>query len=264
MLPDPADGASALTLPPIREVPIGRPLRWLVLGWRDFTRSLVPSVLHGILAAAGGYIILAVAWGHVYLISGALSGFLLVAPILATGLYELSRRMARGEPPSVDAVLSAWRASLRPLVWFGLILTIVGTFWVLISAVLIALFVKASITDFDSVVRYVVLSQDSHLFEIWVMLGGVFAALVFAAAVVSPPLLLDRDVDMLSAIATSVRAVSANPLPMALWATIIMVAMLIGMATALAGLIVALPVIGHATWHAYSDVVDASALPPRH
>lgn len=261
---DPADGAPALTLPPVREVPVGRPVRWLALGWRDFTRAFLPSVLHGVLAALGGYIILAVAWGQFYLISGALSGFLLVAPILATGLYELSRRMVRGEPPSFDAVLSAWRASMRPLVWFGLMLTVVGTFWVLVSAVLIALFVKASITDFDSVIRYVVLSQDSHLFEIWVMLGGVFAALVFAAAVVSPPLLLDRDVDMLSAIATSVRAVSTNPLPMALWATIIMVATLLGMATALLGLIVVLPVIGHASWHAYADVVDASALPPRH
>jgi uncharacterized membrane protein len=264
MPPPPPRPGTRLTLPPVREVPLLRPFRWLALGWRDFTRAFLPSVLHGILAAAGGYIILAVVWGQFHLMSGALTGFLLVAPILATGLYDLSRRMARGEAPSLGAVFSAWRISLRPLVWLGLILVVLGTFWMLISVVLIALFVKASITGFESFVRYVVLSQNSNLFEIWVLLGGIFAALVFAATVVSAPLLLDRDVDMLTAILTSFRAVSANPLPMALWATLIMAATFLGMATLLLGLVVALPVIGHASWHAYADVVDAAALPPRH
>jgi uncharacterized membrane protein len=93
--------------------------------------------------------------------------------------------------------------------------------------------------------------------------GGVVAALVFAASAVSMPLLLDRDVDMLTAILTSVQAVGANPVVMAWWAVLIMIGTTLGIATLLLGLVVVVPVLGHATWHAYVDLVDASGLPPR-
>jgi uncharacterized membrane protein len=148
-------------------------------------------------------------------------------------------------------------------VWLGLILVLAGTAWVLVSAVLFALFVKAPIIGLESLVRHVILSEGSNLFPVWITLGGIGAALVFAITVVSAPLLLDRDVDMLSALVTSVRAVGENPLAMALWATLIMVATGLSLATFMLGFVVAIPVIGHATWHAYRDVVDASRLPPR-
>jgi uncharacterized membrane protein len=127
----------------------------------------------------------------------------------------------------------------------------------------VAVFLKAPITGAESFVRYVVLSEGSNLYLVWVLAGGFGASLVFAATVVSAPLLLDRDTDLWSAVWASVRVVGANPLAMGLWATIIMVATAVSMATAMLGFIVAIPVIGHATWHAYRDTVDASALPPR-
>jgi uncharacterized membrane protein len=113
------------------------------------------------------------------------------------------------------------------------------------------------------VLRHVILSEGSNLFPVWITLGGIGAALVFAVTVVSAPLLLDRDVDMLSALVTSVRAVGQNPLAMALWATLIMIATGLSVATLMLGFVIAIPVIGHATWHAYRDVVDAAQLPPR-
>lgn len=259
----PLDTASALKLPPIREVSLDRPLRWLVRGWRDFTLAPLPSALHGFLLAIGGLSIVGLAQKHLYLVASAFSGFMLVAPVLVTGLYELSRCLARGEAPTLLDALGAWRRSGKVLLWFGLMLAVLGTFWVVISSVLIALFVQQPITGLESFIRYVVLSQESNLFVIWISLGGVLAALVFAASVVSVPLLLDRDVDVLTAILTSVQAVSANPVTMALWATIIMIATALGMATLLIGLVLIIPVLGHASWHAYVDLVDASALPPR-
>jgi uncharacterized membrane protein len=223
----------------------------------------VPSLLHGLIAAFGGTLVLAVARQHFYLISGAFSGFVLVAPVLVTGLYELSRLLAQGERPTLHDAIAAWQRSGRALFGFGLLLTVAGTFWVLVSSVLIALMVRTPITGFDDFLRYVVLSQDSNLFVVWMAFGGVVAALVFAASAVSVPLLLDRDVDMLTAVLTSVQAVGANPIVMGWWAVLIMIGTTFGIATLLMGLIVVVPVLGHATWHAYVDLVDASQLPPR-
>jgi uncharacterized membrane protein len=248
---------------PVRQVPVARPFIWLLLGWRDLTGAPVASLLHGLAVALGGWVILAITLRHWYLLPGAFSGFLLIGPILATGLYELSRRLELGEHPTLRHVIAAWQRGTRPLVWLGLLLVIAGTMWVLVSAVLFALFVRAPITGVESVLRHIVLSEGSFLFPVWITLGGIGAALVFAATVVSAPLLLDRDVDMVTALVTSIRAVGENPVAMVLWAVIIMLATGLSLLTLMLGFVVAVPVIGHATWHAYREVVDASGLPRR-
>jgi len=263
MHPPSDDAAAGLTLPPVRAVPLGRPFHWLRLGWRDFTRAFGPSVFHGLVVAAGGLAIVAISLSFWYLLPGAVSGFLLVGPILATGLYEISRRLELGARPTLADVFAAWRRGTRPLVFLGLALMVAGTLWVLVSVVLVALFVTAPITGMASFLRIVVVSEGSNLFPIWVTFGGIGAALVFACTVVSAPLLLDRDIDLLSAVATSVRAVAESPHAMALWSILIVIATGLAIATFMLGFIVAIPVIGHATWHAYRDVVDAEALPPR-
>ncbi len=129
---------------------------------------------------------------------------------------------------------------------------------------LFALFVATPITGPESFLRYATSTQGDFLFLLWLVLGGLGAALVFAATAVSPPLLLGRVIDLRSALLTSIRAVGENPLAMALWALVIMVATALSMATLMAGFVVAIPVLGHATWHAYRDLVDASSLPLRH
>jgi uncharacterized membrane protein len=260
MSPDPIPSEE---LVPVREVPVLRPMDWVYAGMKDLSRATGPSFLHGAMVVVGGWIIslLALTWWPV--LPGAVSGFVLVGPILCTGLYEISRRLARGERPTIAHVLAAWRRGTRPLVWLGLGLAIAATAWVLVSALLVAVFVKAPITGGDAFVRHVVLSQGSNLYLLWVMAGGFGASLVFAATVVSAPMLLDRDTDVATALWASIRAVGHNPVAMGVWATIIMVATALSMATAMLGFLVTIPVIGHATWHAYRDTVDASRLPPR-
>lgn len=251
------------TVPAVRQIPPTRPIKWLALGWRDFTRAGWPSGFHGLVVATGGLLIIALALQVPVLSPGAFTGFVLVGPILATGLYDISRRLAAGQTPYLGQVIRAWRKGTRPLVWLGVLLTIAGTLWVLGSAILFGLFVKAPITSAPGFLRYAIHEQGNLLFTLWLLLGGLGAALVFAATAVSVPLLLDREIDLRSAILTSIRAVGDNPVAMALWAVIIMIGTALSMATAMLGFVIVVPVIGHATWHAYRELVDAAALPPR-
>jgi uncharacterized membrane protein len=249
---------------PVRTVSVQRPFVWLRLGWRDFKRTPWASMLHGIVISAGGVAILAASFERWYLLPGAISGFVLVGPILATGLYEQSRLLSRGKRPTFADAVHAWQRGTRPLVWLGALLALAGTFWVLFSAGMFALFVKTPIDGPMGFLRYVVMSQPNYLFILWSMAGGLGAAIVFASTAVSPPLLLGRIISLRAAILTSVRAVGENPVAMLIWAGIIMMAMALSFATAMVGFVITVPVLGHATWHAYRDLVDTSSVPLRY
>lgn len=243
----------------IRQIPALRPLGWLARGWQDLMRCPVPGLLHGLALASFGALLFAVAHQRFWLLAGAFSGFLLVAPILATGLYAVSRALERGQKADLALALSTWRPKDSRLVVFGLLLALAGTGWVITSASLIIGFAPEPVKGPADFIRIVVLNDKTWLLEAWMALGGMLAAPVFASSVVSIPLLLDREVSVLSAVLTSWRVVMAHPLPLALWAGLLMALTVLGMATALVGLIVIAPWLSHASWHAYRDLVETSA-----
>ena len=249
--------------PAVRSIPLVQPLAWLRRGWYDLHACFGPSLLHGVIVAIGGLTVLTLTLRAVQLMPGALTGFLLIGPILCTGLYELSRRNAAGERPRLGHAFAAWRRGTRPLVALGLLLFLAATAWVLVSALLFKLFVVVPLDSPQRFLRYAVAGQGGWLFFLWLVAGGLGAALVFSLTVVSAPLLLDRRVSLRTALLASVRAVGDNPAPMALWALLIMLATVASMATLMIGFVFAVPVIGHATWHAYRDVLDVERLPPR-
>lgn len=261
---------SAIT---IRTVELLAPMHWLVLGWRDLARAKWLSLLHGVALAAFGLALLLFAHQKFWLLAGAFSGFLVVAPVLATSLYAISRALAHGRPVHLRLLVDTWlswqqsRVSERGGYWcmvrFGLLLALAGTGWVMTSAALITLMAGAPVNAPVDFLRHVVLAQDNYLFEIWLLMGGVLAAPIFASSVVSMPLLLDRRISVMPAVLASWRVVLANPAPMAVWATLIMLLVLLGFATGLLGLVVLVPLLGHASWHAYDALVDASAVPER-
>jgi uncharacterized membrane protein len=149
------------------------------------------------------------------------------------------------------------------MVQFGTLLALAATGWVLTSAALITLLAPAPILGPMDFVQHVVLAQDGWLFELWLAMGGFMAAPLFASSVVSMPLLLDRRVTLMQAVLTSWQTVLVNPVPMAVWAALIMGFTLLGLGSLLLGLIAVIPMLGHASWHAYRDLVDASSLPLR-
>lgn len=244
----------------VKAVPVLRPLGWLARAWTDLLRCPLPSLLHGVVLSLLGTVIFFLARDRFWLLAGAFSGFLLVAPILATGLYAISRDLERGRTPTLATVLKAWRPHDGRLVAFGVLLALAGTGWVLTSAALITGFAGVPITKPLDFLRHVVLNDGSHLFEAWLALGAVLAAPVFASTLIAVPLMLDRQISVLGAVFTSWRAVMEYPAPVALWAALIMALTLVGMATLMLGLVVILPVLGHASWHAYRDLVDTSGM----
>lgn len=242
----------------VRPIPLLRPLGWLARGWRDLWQCPLVSLSQGALMAAFGALLWWVAHERFWLLSGAFSGFLIVAPVLATGLYAMSREIDLGRRPGWHTLREAWRPRDGRLIVFGVLLAFAGTGWVMCSASLITGFAPEPIRNPRDFLLKVVLSDASHLFELWLALGAVLAAPVFASSVVAIPALLDQPpakLGVLGAVFTSWRVVMEHPAPIALWAALIMALTLIGMGTALLGLIVIAPWLGHASWHAYRDLL---------
>jgi len=239
----------------VRSIPMLRPLGWLARGWRDLMRCPLPGLLHGLALALFGGLLLVIAHDRFWLLAGAFTGFLLVGPLLATGLYAVSRALERGQRADLSVALSAWKPERR-LIIFGLLLALAGTGWVLTSASLITGFAPAPVRGPLDFLRVVVLNDASPLFPIWLAMGALLAAPVYASSVVAIPLLLDRPVSVLAAVLTSWRVVQEHPLPMALWAALLLGLTAFGMATALLGLVVIAPWLAHASWHAYRDLVS--------
>ena len=232
------------------------PFRWLGLGWGDLRRNPVPGLLHGLLLAAFGASLLWVARDKFWLLAGAFSGFLIVAPIFATGLYRVSRACSAGRCVGMREVVRLWGSGDRRLMTFGVLLGLAGTGWVLTSAGLITLWSPVPIAKPVDFLRYVVLVREPGLFEVWLLLGALLAAPVFASSVVALPMLVDTSVPVSMAVMSSWRAVADHPLVMTLWAVTIVALMGLGMLTGLLGLIVFIPLIAHASWHAYCDLTE--------
>ncbi len=261
-------------LPRIRSITLLQPLQWLALAWRDMARCGWISFAHGLVLALLGGLLLLVAHDRFWLLAGAFSGFLVITPVLATSLYALSRALERGEQANWKLVLKVWTSWQQShvnkwgsdywaLVQFGSLLALAALGWMLTSAAFVTLFTPVPVNSPLEFVRHVMFAKDGFVFELWLGLGGLLAAPMFASSAVAIPLLLDRRVTLMQAVLTSWRAVLENPLPMAFWAFLIMTFTLLGLTSMLLGLIAIMPMLGHASWHAYRDLVDVSELPER-
>lgn len=241
-------------------VTVFSPFQWLALGLRDLLANPVPGLLHGLILALFGGGLFALARDHFWLLAGAFSGFLIVSPILATGLYAVSRASAHGQKVQMAEITGIWLSGERRLIAFGLLLGLAGTGWVVTSAGLITLWAPVPIEKPIDFLRHVVLAPSPGLFEVWLLLGALLAAPVFASSVLTLPILVDTQLPMWDAVGESWRVVGSYPVVMALWAMLIVVLVSLGLATLMLGLIVIVPVLGHASWHAYVGLRRAGAM----
>lgn len=255
--------APAEVFPDIRSVGLDAPARWLVAGWNDLRRAGGASLFYGASFAAGGWVLEAVFVRAYPLFAALVTGFLLLAPLLATGLYDLSRRLEAGEAPRLLPTLTAWRANLSNLAVLAAVLAVVLLLWARASMVIFVLFFDTSgLPSFGDVVRAVVTFSQPEFALVYIAVGGFFALFVFAIAVVAVPLMLDRGTDAVSASIASLAVCGRNPGPMLLWAACIVLLAGLGLASLFLGLIPLMPLLGHATWHAYRDLVAVRPAQP--
>jgi uncharacterized membrane protein len=249
-----------------RTVAFDAPWDWLASGWRDLWQSPGISLTYGAAFALGAAIIAYGLWlfnAHAVFLALA-GGFMIIGPFVAVGLYEISRSHGAGRRASFgDAILAGSRA--RGQLWFfgaGLMFALMA--WLQIALLLFMLFFGTTgMPPADRFVHMLLFSpRGLGLLVVGTAVGAVIAGAVYALSVVAVPLLLERQVDAVSAARASFAAVLRNPKAMALWAALIVVMMAAGFATLLVGLVFAFPLIGHATWHAYQDLFGEAGRAP--
>ena len=233
--------------PRARAVAPGALRRWLAAGWRDLAAAPGPSLFYGAVLAGMGFLLTNWFAGAVGI--ALTTGFLLVGPFLAIGLYDISRRRERGEPVRLAPTLLAWKANFPSIGFYALVLTLLLAVWIRVSVVVVALFFPGGRIDWSA--------PDAWAFgAAYAAAGSGLALFVFATSSLSLPALLDRrDLDTITAAIVSFNALRMNFAIMVAWAACIVLATALGVATYFVGLAVILPLIGHMTWHAYRESV---------
>jgi len=250
--------AQVSALPAVNEVAPSAPFRWLAAGGRDFRAHSLASLFYGACFALMGWLI-AFTFRHAYeYVSALVTGFFLVGPFLAIGLYDLSRRRERGEAPRLAPTLSAWRSNAGAIGIFALVLTVILLLWARASLIVFALFYTQGMPTAAKFIDQIFSLDNLEFLFAYALVGGFFAVLTFAVSVVSVPMMLDRRTDGVVAVLTSLKAFAGNVPAMLVWGIAIVALVICGFALAFAGLAVAVPLIGHATWHAYRGLVDSS------
>lgn len=241
-----------IDLPTIRRVEAGHVLLWLKHGWKDLLRTWPASLGTGLVFTVLGYLLLEYAWSRPHLALTLTTGFVLVAPFLAIFFYELSRRHETAGALRFEGV----RRNAVSIGMYALMLAFILSSWERISAIMVGLLFKGSLL-MEGPLSFGALFRPEHAgFVIpYLLAGGALAALVFSLSVVSLPMLMDRKVDFVTAIVTSLWVVRENPLPMLVWAIVIAALSLLSEVLWLVPLVVVFPLLGHATWHAYRDLV---------
>jgi uncharacterized membrane protein len=259
------DRVGYVRLIPVAKVPMEAPWRWLGRGFRDMGRAPLLSVAYGAVFALIAVVLLVGLWmaNVPALILPMAGGFLLVGPILAAGLYRMSNLMERGQKVTLRDTLFVNIQSPGQLAFMGVVLMIAFFAWVEIALLLFMLvFGPIPMPPVAEFIQTLLLEpRGLTLLVVGSFLGAVLAAVIFTSTVVSIPMLMTREVDVVTAIVTSWRAVALNPGVMLLWAVLIAAIMALGFALLFFGLLIAFPLIGHATWHAYREIVPDSDKP---
>jgi uncharacterized membrane protein len=270
MTTDPT-GTDAAALPfvaPCRTLATWAPLDWLRHAWADFRAAPRQSLTYGLVVVLMSWALawVAIRFGGYFELLALVSGFILIAPLLAIGTYSISDQLERGLKPSLRRCFIEERRAFGNLMVFALMLMVVFlVWWRAASAIHIFFPVDMTTPEWTDYLQFLGIGSA---------VGSIFALIVFSAAAFSLPMLLDREVDSITAVVTSINAVLRNKPAMAVWAALIVLAVAPGFALLLMGrergtgfaavmalLGVTLPLIGHATWHAYRATIDGSAWP---
>jgi len=239
----------------VRRVPMRQAVQWLARGWDDLRQIGWAGLAHGTLIAILGGVLLMLGSTHLYLTAAAITGYLLVGPIMTTGLCELARRREAHEPLGFDASLQALTRNPEGLMHFGGVLALIALLWFVLSALLLESALSASVPSLAVALWGGSATLNMSQLLGYLGCGAVLAAIVFAVSVVAVPLIIDRHARAADAIRASLRVTFSNLPAMLLWAALIVALTAIGFLTLLVGMVIVAPLLGYATWHAYRDLI---------
>lgn len=250
-------------VPPPSEAPpkeivdlrLSDPFRWLLLGWRDLMAAKGISFFYGVCFLAMAGVLGAVFRSKPEYAMSIASGCLLVGPFLAMGLYEVSRRREQGIAPELGASLTCWDSHLGSMGMLVLVLIVLELLWGRASLVVFAVFFNTGMPSTTGVIQAIFNPENWEFLAVYLVVGSAFAGLVFAVAVVSIPMILDRDTDAISAAITSLQVVFGNTAVMLLWGVLLTGLVLLALIPWGLGLLLIGPWLGHASWHAYRGSV---------
>lgn len=239
---------------PCTKLEMKAPFRWLKLGWVDIKTAPRQSLSYGAAIVALSYCISLMVWlyGGIGLLASLLSGFLFLGPVLAIGLYSISCQIQAGMNPQLGYCLREGKRHLGNELVFAVVLSVIFLVWARAASMTHILFPEQSDAVWSQYIPFLAIGT----FE-----GAVFSAIIFCFSAFSLPMIMDRKVDVVTAIVTSINAVLRNRRVTFLWGCIIVLIVAIGFATAFIGFIVLMPLVGHATWHAYQETIDSGAWP---
>ena len=230
--------------------------RWLRLGWGDFRREPTIGLCYGASFAAMGWLLLWLSRSAPAYTLALSAGFLLLGPFLCLGLYDVSRRLERGDAVSLGASMVAWKTRSGTLAIFGGVLLILEMLWGRASLVVFALSFDG-MPDFKGSLLALLDPQNLEFIITYLAVGGLFAGLIFAVSVVAMPMIPDRQTDAITPGLTSLRLCLSQPGVMLLWGATLTLLVVLAMLPGFAGLLIVGPVLGHASWHAYREAVAA-------
>ncbi len=241
---------------PLHRVPITRPFIWLERAWDDILHMPAASLAYGCLVSFMGALILAYS-RHPVFIAAAIAAFLLVGPLITAGVCELSRRRDHGEDTSFQLSLTGLAVARHNLSRFAGSLLVLALAWFSLAALALYMMTGTVAPEIQATVWGNVASQlSSDQLMAYSLAFLTLSCIVFAVSVVTVPMIVDRHVDAGTAIRTSLRATARDWPALLLWAVLVVGLVLLGFATWLLGLVVIMPLLGHATWHAYRDIVE--------
>lgn len=239
---------------PCKTLELSAPLHWLKLGINDIKRAPRQSLIYGAAMVVISLLVslIALQFGNFYSLLTMLSGFIFIGPVIAIGLYSISCQLQLGKAPVLGYCLREGQRHFGNTLLFAMVMLVVFMIWARAASMIHVFFPMQS---------HAAWSEYALFLGIGSFVGAIFSAIIFCASAFSLPMIMDKKTDMVTAIVTSVNAVLHNKKVMILWALIIVMSLLIGFATAFIGLLFLMPLIGHATWHAYEETIDASAWP---
>ncbi len=246
--------------PEVNEVDFSDLRASLLLGWRDFRRAPLMGLAFSGVYVLGGWLIL---WamttkGQIWWTLPASAGFPILGPFIACGFYEISRRLEAGEPLAAREVFGViFQQKDRQIPSIAAVIVVFFLFWNFLAHMIFALFLgNATMTNVSSSLAVFTTADGLVMLTVGTAVGAVFAGLLFSLTVVSLPMLLDREVDFVTAMLTSFALVQENPRVMLGWGALIAVCLFVGMLPLFLGLLVVLPLFGHASWHLYRRAIS--------